>query len=283
RATIADADVRSAVTRPIVTGWAAVHYMTSAVCKSLARSTCRSATPNIAARPAGTASVPTPPTSHHPAATTPTESSPWPFVWWWRTDCRTAPHPGICGVTTASSSPMPPSRTGSKQREKKANARLETYRDWALTNFSGYLVLDEMYDGPFCVLCAVDGPKQHRLLYQVLDHDADQDDIRRFLRRLKLALLIRNSTVHGITTDGSSLYPVPLAEFFAGVPHQVCEFHILKELNKVVLRVVARLRRRLAAEAPKLPRGRPRQDRESRRKARQTKRIDQRVSELFDH
>src|SRR5262249_22099738 len=176
-----------------------------------------------------------------------------------------------------------PSRTGSKQREKKANARLETYRDWALTNFSGYLVLDEMYDGPFCVLCAVDGPNQRRLFYDVLDHDPDHDDIRRFLGRLRDMLLARNRTVHGITTDGSALYPVPLAEFFGSVPHQVCEFHILKELNKVILRVVAQLRKRLAAETPKLPRGRPRRDPQSQRQLRRAKRIEQRVSELFEH
>jgi hypothetical protein len=144
-----------------------------------------------------------------------------------------------------------------------------------LADFSGYLALDEMYDGPFCVLCAVDSPQQHRLLYEVLDHDPDHDDVRRFLRHLQQALTTRNCTVHGTTTDGSPLYPVPLAECFAGVPHQVCEFHILKELNKVVLRVVARLRKRLAAEAPKLPRGRPRKDRESRRKACRAKRIEQ--------
>ena len=152
-----------------------------------------------------------------------------------------------------------------------------------MADFSGYLVLDEIYDGPFCVLCAVDGPKQRRLLYEVLDHDPDHDDIRRFLRRLQQALTARNGTVHGITTDGSPLYPVPLAEFFGGVPHQVCEFHILKELNKVVLRVVARLRKRLAAEAPPLPRGRPRKDQESQRQARRAKRIEQRVSQLFEH
>ena len=152
-----------------------------------------------------------------------------------------------------------------------------------MADFSGYLALDEMYDGPFCVLCAVDSPKQRRLLYEVLDHDPDHDDIRHFLCRLLQAIINRNPIVHGITTDGSPLYPVPLAEFFGGVPHQVCEFHVLKELNKKVLRIVARLRKRLAAEAPKLPRGRPRQDQESRRNARRVKRIEQLVSELFEH
>ena len=95
------------------------------------------------------------------------------------------------------------------------------YLDWALADFSGYLVLDEMYDGPFCVLCAVDGPRQHRLLYEVLDHDPDHDDIRRFLSRLKRAAYTPpgGGTVRGITTDGSPLYPEPLVEIFPGVPH----------------------------------------------------------------
>jgi hypothetical protein len=67
------------------------------------------------------------------------------------------------------------------------------------------------------------------------------------------------------------------------VPHQVCEFHILQELVKVVLRVVARLRKRLAEEAPALHRGRPPSDPESQRKVRRAKRIERRVAELFKH
>jgi hypothetical protein len=133
------------------------------------------------------------------------------------------------------------------------------------------------------VLSAVDGPKQRRLLYEVLDHDPTHKDICRFLRRLKAAMVARGSAVRGVTTDGSSLYPEPLAEVFPGVAHQVCEFHIVKELIKVVLRVVARIRKRLAQQAPKLPRGRPPSDPESRRKVRRAKRIQRRVAELFQH
>jgi hypothetical protein len=139
-----------------------------------------------------------------------------------------------------------------------------------------------MYDGPFCVLSAVDGPNQRRLLYEVLDHDPTHKDICRFLRRLKAAIVARAGEVRGVTTDGSALYPDPLAEVFPGVPHQVCEFHILKDLIKVVLRVVARIRKRLAAEAPKLPRGRPPSDPKSQRKVRGAKRIQRRVAELFE-
>jgi hypothetical protein len=30
------------------------------------------------------------------------------------------------------------------------------FLDWALTDFSGYVAADELYDGPFCILSAVD-------------------------------------------------------------------------------------------------------------------------------
>ncbi|MGH9338733.1 MAG: transposase [Acidobacteriota bacterium] len=169
-----------------------------------------------------------------------------------------------------------------RRREKKAKACIEQHLDWALSSFSGYLAVDELYDGPFCVLSAVDSPRQRRVLYEVLDHAPKHQDIVRFLQRVKDAVTARGGKVHGITTDGSQLYPEPIQQVFGEIPHQVCEFHILKELNKTILRIVAQLRKRLAAQAPKLGRGRPRGV-VAQRKARQRKAIQERVSELFDH
>lgn len=154
---------------------------------------------------------------------------------------------------------------------------------WALTDFSGYLAVDELYDGPFAVLSAVDSPHQRRLVYDVLEHDPNHDDIRRFLVRLKSALAARGGVVRGITTDGSALYPQPLAEIFPEVPHQVCEFHILKELTKAVLRALASLRKKLAARAPPSPRGRPKNTPEAQRCHRRAQRIKRRVADLFEH
>jgi hypothetical protein len=131
------------------------------------------------------------------------------------------------------------------------------FLDWALTDFSGYVAADELYDGPFCILSAVDNRRYKRLLYEVLDHDPTHDDIRAFLGRLKTALTARDLTLLGITTDGSALYPVPLAEVFRGVPHQLCQFHVVKDIVKAVLGAVASERKRLAAQRPKLPKGRP--------------------------
>jgi Transposase len=131
------------------------------------------------------------------------------------------------------------------------------FLDWALADFSGYVAADEVYDGPFCILSVVDNRRYKRILYEVLDHDPTHDDIRTFLRRLQTALQARNLALLGVTTDGSSLYPEPLAEVFDHVPHQVCEFHVVKEVVKAVLGAVARARKSLAAQQPKLRKGRP--------------------------
>ncbi len=141
---------------------------------------------------------------------------------------------------------------------KKAQARMDTdFLDWALADFSGYVAADEVYDGPFCILSAVDNRRYKRILYDVLDHDPTHDDIRAFLGRLKMALAARNLTLCGVTTDGSALYPVPLMEVFGDVPHQICTFHVLAEVGKAVLGAVASARKGLAATQPKLRRGRP--------------------------
>ena len=58
------------------------------------------------------------------------------------------------------------------------------FLDWALADFSGYVAADELYDGPFCILSAVDNRCYKRILYDVLDHDPTHDDIRAFLGRL---------------------------------------------------------------------------------------------------
>ena len=65
--------------------------------------------------------------------------------------------------------------------------------------------------------------------------------------------------------------------------HQVCEFHILKELTKAVLHALAGIRKRLAAQAPPLPRGRPSNAQKAQRGHRQAQRLKQRVAELFEH
>jgi hypothetical protein len=124
-------------------------------------------------------------------------------------------------VTTASSSPSPRSRIGSRRRGKKGRAQVEAgYLDWALADFPGYLAADELYDGPFCVLSAVDARRQRRLLYEVLDHDPTQADILLFLARRQETAEFFKGPNRPAFSDEDSLKFFFLAESFFRFPCQ---------------------------------------------------------------
>jgi hypothetical protein len=157
------------------------------------------------------------------------------------------------------------------------------FLDWALETFSGYVAADELYEGPYCVLSAVDNRQYKRVLYEVLDHDPCHDDIATFLGRLKTALDARALTLKGITTDGSALYPEPIRTVFGDVPPQLCTFHVIKDLTKGVLQAVAKERARLAKSKPTAKRGRPSsQDKEARRLARKRQCIQQKIRDVCE-
>ncbi len=165
---------------------------------------------------------------------------------------------------------------------KKASERWERdYLAWELADFSGYLAADELYDGPFCILSIVDNRTFKRLFFQVLDHAPTQDDVIAFFGRFQIALQARHLTMCGITTVGSPLYPVAIQAVWGDVPHQLCEFHILKDLNQATLRAVAQVRKQLAAQQPKLGRGRPTADK--RQLVRKRQRLQQKIADLFEH
>jgi hypothetical protein len=153
---------------------------------------------------------------------------------------------------------------------------------WALADFSGYVAADELYDGPFCILSAVDNRRSKRLLSDVLDHDPTHDDIRAFLRRLHTALSARDLTLVGVTTDGSALSPAPLREVFGTVRHHICQFPIVAEVVKAVVGAVASARKNLAATQPKLPKGRPSTP-AAKAAARTKKRLAAQGAALFTH
>ena len=157
-----------------------------------------------------------------------------------------------------------------------------TYLDWGLADFSGYIAADELYDGPFCVLSIVDNRTFKRLLYQVLDHDPDHQDITQFFQRFRMALHLRDLTLYGVTTDGSPLYPEPLRTVFGSVPHNLCKFHVIKELTKAILRAVAKVRKHLAGRKLPAKRGRPATP-TAKRAARKRQRLQQKIAALFEH
>jgi hypothetical protein len=141
-----------------------------------------------------------------------------------------------------------------------------------------------VYDGPFCVLSIVDNHTFKRVFYQVLERNQapNQDIVAAFFGRFQAALHARGLRVAGITTDGSDLYPPAILAAFGAIPHQICEFHVLKQITLAVLHAVAKVRKDLTAQKPKLKRGRPsRKDKATRQRARQSARLQQKIADLF--
>lgn len=189
---------------------------------------------------------------------------------------------GNSGAIIVYLSLSPPSRIGWRPGGKRASERWASdYLDWALADFSGYLAADELYDGPFCVFSIVDNRTFKRLFFQVLEHDPDHEDMIAFFRRFQAVLQVRQLTVKGITTDGSALYPTAIQVVWGNLPHQICEFHILKDLNQAILRAVAQVRKQLTAQQPILKRGRPKAS--QKKLARKRQRLQQKISDLFEH
>ena len=131
------------------------------------------------------------------------------------------------------------------------------------------------------MLAIVDNHTFQRLAFRVLDHDPNQQDVREFFADFKAHLDARGLKVSGITTDGSPLYPDVIAKLFPEAAHQVCQFHVLKEITQAVLHAVAKVRKELKAKQPALPRGRP--SKANQAQARKARRIQRRIADLFDH
>src|SRR5882724_4614105 len=207
----------------------------------------------------------------------------WPCGWCLKMACPPDPPVGTSGATTVCLSLLPPCSIGWRRGEKEAQGHMGgAFLEWALEAFAGSAAVDELYEGPYCVLSAVDNRPYKRVLYEVLDHDATHTDIEAFLGRLKTALDERGLALKGITTDGSALYPEPIRIVFGDVPHQLCPFHMLKDLTQGVLKAVAKERERLARSKPKVKRGRPSsKDKAARRRARTRKSLQQKISDLF--
>jgi transposase-like protein len=106
-----------------------------------------------------------------------------------------------------------------------------------LEHFSGTLCIDELHLGRYTVLSATDPLADLPVAFALVDKD-DRDHMRRFLKNLKTWGL----SPEVVVTDGSNLYPAVLAELWPDADHQLCIFHVIKDINKLVLDAVRRLR-----------------------------------------
>ena len=202
-----------------------------------------------------------------------------------RTGCLIERPVGISGGIIEFLFHLPRFKTGSRRREKKRRLLIETddYLNVALENFSGYIAVDEVYDGPFCILSIVDNREFRRLTYRVLERSPKKEDIHEFLNSFKNILARRGLSLKGITTDGSNLYPEAIKSVFPGVRHQICVFHVLKEINRSILKAVTKVRRELnATKTKRTKRGRP-TDRDDKQLIKKNERIQAKITALFDN
>ena len=136
---------------------------------------------------------------------------------------------------------------------KVRQVEMPTYRQWTVDNFSGTLCVDELHLGHRTLLLATDPLNDFPVAFALV-RDNDKEHMQRFLQNL------RN---HGFTptvvvTDGSNLYPAVLAEVWPEARHQLCVFHVLKDINEHVFDALRRMRKRLAGQTKRRRRrGRP--------------------------
>jgi transposase-like protein len=122
-------------------------------------------------------------------------------------------------------------------RDRAAELDLAAHRRMVLEHFSGTLCVDELHLGRFTLLLATDPLSDLPVAFALVAKN-DQDHMRRFLANLKAWGL----TPRVVVTDGSNLYPAILGELWKEADHQLCVFHVIKDINKLILDAVRRLR-----------------------------------------
>jgi transposase len=150
-------------------------------------------------------------------------------------------------------------------RWRIARLDLAPHRRLVLEKFSGTLCVDELHLGRFTLLLATDPIADLPVAFALVGRN-DSAHMRRFLKNLATWGLKPAVVV----TDGSSLYPAVLAELWPAARHQLCVFHVLKDINDLILKGVRRLARAMARRGNrgrKRNRGRPSKARQAAREA----------------
>jgi transposase-like protein len=132
---------------------------------------------------------------------------------------------------------------------------METHWEFVRTNFSGVLCLDEVHDSGRTILFATDPLGDFTVAFKLVEQN-DQDHMDAFLQALK----DRGLQAEVVITDGSPLYKDSLQRYWAEVEHQLCVFHVIKEVNKLILDGVRAIKNRLKRQGNKgrkKRRGRP--------------------------
>jgi hypothetical protein len=143
-------------------------------------------------------------------------------------------------------------------RWKVAQLDLAAHRQMVLAKSSGTLCVAELHPGRFTLLLATDPLADLPVAFALVGRN-DQGHVRRFLKDLKNGGL----TPRLVVSDGSSLDPAVLAELWPDARHPLCVFHVLKDVNDLIVAGVRRLAGALARRGNagrQRARGRPRKE-----------------------
>ncbi len=125
------------------------------------------------------------------------------------------------------------------------------YQPWVVSEFSGILCVDEVYQNQLALLLAVDpaAPDGDRLVgYQLIHGDVNATHMHDFLLHLKAVGIEPDEVI----TDGSKLYPTALAEVWPQAAHQLCLFHETRRVTQAVMKAINAIRKSLPEPPPAL-------------------------------
>lgn len=123
------------------------------------------------------------------------------------------------------------------------------YQSWVVSEFSGILCVDEVYQDQLALLLAVDpaAPDGDRLVgYRLVHGNVDSSDVEQFLSNLREAGVNPDQVI----TDGSKLYPTVLGQVWPSAAHQLCLFHETRHVTKAVMKVVNAIRKDIPHPPP---------------------------------
>jgi len=129
-----------------------------------------------------------------------------------------------------------------------AHGQIDTEAYWAFVqaSFSGVLCVDEVHDSGKVILFASDPLNDFTVSFELVEAN-DQAHMDAFLQKLK----DRGLEVQVAITDGSPLYKDSLQSHWKNLAHQLCVFHVIKEVNKLILDGVRSIKNRIRRQGNK--------------------------------
>ena len=126
------------------------------------------------------------------------------------------------------------------------------FRRQVLSEFSGVMCIDEIHLGKRVLLLASDPIADNPLACALVSKN-DAAHMQRFMQNLKN----RGFSPDTVVSDRSPLYPGTIQSVWPDAKHQLCVFHVIAEMNKLVLDAARQVRRDLKPKQIKKGRGRP--------------------------